>query len=75
MSQLFILQTCKKSCLNTLYSTLHKIDKHVDLSTYIFKSTKFIIFCVAYDTKNFILKFYKLVGYTINYAQIYFYIF
>jgi hypothetical protein len=34
-SQLFIPQTCKKSCSNTLYPELHKNEKHVDLSTYI----------------------------------------
>jgi hypothetical protein len=41
-SQLFIPQTCKKSCSNTLYSGLHKNDKRVDLSMYIFKSNFFI---------------------------------
>jgi hypothetical protein len=40
----FYPQTCKNSSSNTLYSGLHKNDKHVDLSMYIFKSTNFIRF-------------------------------
>jgi hypothetical protein len=39
--------------------SVHKNDKHVDLSTYIFKSIKFIKFChfyVAHNTKNLVLK-------------------
>jgi hypothetical protein len=45
---------------------------------YIFKSTNlldFAIFCIAYITKNFVIKFYMLVGYIIDCIQIYFHIF
>jgi hypothetical protein len=45
-SQLFIPQTWKKSCSNTLYFGLHKKDKSLDLSTYIFKSTNFLRFVI-----------------------------
>jgi hypothetical protein len=34
-SQVFIPETCKKSCSNTLYLELYKKDKHVDLSMYL----------------------------------------
>jgi hypothetical protein len=43
-----------------------------------FKSTNCIRFCyfyVAHNRKTFVLKFYMLVRYTINYVQIYIYIF
>jgi hypothetical protein len=56
-----------------LYPGLYKNDKRVDLSMYILKSTKFIIFfhfCVAHYTKNFVLKYFMHVGYIIDYVQI-----
>jgi hypothetical protein len=45
--QLFIAQICKQSCSNALYFGLHKNDKHVDLSMYIFKST-FLSDCIIF---------------------------
>jgi hypothetical protein len=34
---------------------------------------KFCYFCVAHNTKNFIIKFYILIDYIIDYVLIYFY--
>jgi hypothetical protein len=42
----------KKSCSNTFYSRLHKNNKRVDLSLYIFISTTFIKFCHFYVAHN-----------------------
>jgi hypothetical protein len=42
---------------------------------YVFKSTNvatIVIFCVAHNIMNSVLKFYMLVGYIIDYVQIYF---
>jgi hypothetical protein len=57
---------------NTLYFWLHKNDKRVDQSIYIFKSSNHIRFCyfsVASNTKNFTLKICMLVNYNIDYVQ------
>jgi hypothetical protein len=51
-SQLFILQTRKISYLNTLYFRLHKNDKRVDLSIYIFNLHMFIDFFYFYVAQN-----------------------
>jgi hypothetical protein len=68
-SQLFILETCNKSCLDTFEFELHKKDKHIDPSMYFsnLQIYQILHLSVAHHTNNFVLKFYMLVYYTIDY--------
>jgi hypothetical protein len=62
----------KKSCLDNCNFGLHKNEKHLDLSMFsIYKFYQILLFCVAYNTNNFVIKLCTLVGYIIDYVRIF----
>jgi hypothetical protein len=64
------------SVLYTLYFLLHKNDKCVWILVCMLSNLIGLChFYVAHDAKSFILQICMLVGYIIDYAQIYFHIF
>jgi hypothetical protein len=74
-TQQFIPPTCTKSCAHILYFGIYKYDKRLDLSMYISSLQillDFVIFYVAHNTKNIVIKIFIFLKYNIDYVLIYF---